>query len=75
MITKRLTAREEKHKGNAYFPECFKEPCYGSGCEREDCTFITQVCEKLAYYEDKYPITEMPDADKMPSEQSKGENK
>ena len=75
MITKRLTARDEKHKGNAYFPECFKEPCDGSGCKKENCPFLTQVCEKLAYYEDKYPITEMPAVDKMPAEQSKGENK
>ena len=71
----RLTARDKSHKGNAYFPECFKEPCCGMGCEKEDCTFLTQVCEKLAYYEDKYPFTVLPEADKIPLEQGEGEDK
>lgn len=47
----RLTARD--NEGHAYFPQCFEEPCLGSGCEREQCDFLTQVCERLAQYEEK----------------------
>ena len=46
----RLTARNRK--GFAYFPQCFEEPCCGSGCQIEPCGFIWRVCEKLAQYED-----------------------
>ncbi len=46
----RLTARSEE--GHAYFPQCFKEPCLGCGCQQENCDFIRQVCEKLAQYEE-----------------------
>lgn len=49
----RLTARDDKH-GIAYFPQCFKEPCWGCGCEVENCNFLMMVCEKLAAYEEKY---------------------
>lgn len=47
----RLTARSEE--GYAYFPQCFEEPCLGCGCEKENCEFINQVCERLAEYEEK----------------------
>lgn len=47
---RRLTARNRK--GYAYFPQCFEEPCCGFGCQIEPCEFISQVCEKLAQYED-----------------------
>ena len=47
----RLTARNKD--GTAYFPECFKEPCYGFGCQKEEaCKFMEAVCEKLAVFED-----------------------
>ena len=45
----RLTKRGN---GHAYYPRCFKEPCYGSGCKIKDCPFETKVCECLAAYED-----------------------
>ena len=59
----RLTKRGN---GHAYYPRCFKEPCYGSGCKIKDCPFETAVCERLAAYEDmgltpeeiKAPFTE-----------------
>ena len=45
----RLTQIEN---GMAYFPECFKEPCCGVGCAKENCDFINKkVCEALAAYE------------------------
>lgn len=47
----RLTARNKD--GTAYFPECFKEPCSGFGCQKEEaCKFMEDVCEKLAEFED-----------------------
>ncbi len=45
----RLTKRGN---GHAYYPRCFKEPCYGSGCKIKDCPFETEVCERLTAYED-----------------------
>lgn len=45
----RLTKRGN---GHAYYPRCFKEPCYGSGCKIKDCPFETEVCECLTAYED-----------------------
>ena len=59
----RLTKWEN---GHAYYPRCFKDPCYGYGCKINDCPFETAVCERLAYYEDigltpeeiKAPLTE-----------------
>lgn len=46
----RLTARTTK--GHAYYPECFKAPCNGSGCQKELCEFSIEICNKLADYED-----------------------
>ena len=62
----RLTEWNESSYKHAYYPRCFKEPCYGSGCKIEDCPFETAVCERLAAYEDigltpeeiKAPFTE-----------------
>lgn len=46
----RLTARNEN--GNAYYPECYKAPCYGYGCEDGGCDLEIRACNKLADYED-----------------------
>lgn len=62
----RLTERNKSSHKHAYYPRCFKEPCYGSGCKIKDCPFETAVCERLAAYEDigltpeeiKAPLTE-----------------
>lgn len=62
----RLTEWNKSSHKHAYYPRCFKEPCYGSGCKIEDCPFETAVCERLAAYEDigltpeeiKAPFTE-----------------
>ena len=62
----RLTEWNESSHKHAYYPRCFKEPCYGSGCKIKDCPFETAVCERLASYEDtgltpeeiKAPFTE-----------------
>ena len=48
----RLTEWNEASHKNAYYPRCFKEPCYGEGCKIKDCPFETAVCERLAAYED-----------------------
>ena len=48
----RLTEWNESSHKNAYYPRCFKEPCYGGGCKINDCPFETAVCERLAAYED-----------------------
>lgn len=48
----RLTEWNGGQTRHAYYPRCFKEPCYGSGCKIKDCTFETAVCERLAAYED-----------------------
>lgn len=45
----RLTAC---NNGHAYFPECFKKPCNGCGCAKENCDFLESVCRRLAEYED-----------------------
>lgn len=45
----RLTAW---NNGYAYFPECFKDPCNGCGCAKENCDFLESVCRRLAEYED-----------------------
>lgn len=47
----RLTQRNDR--GLPYFPRCFREPCNGTGCAYDDCLFITEVCQKLADYEDE----------------------
>ena len=62
----RLTKWNESSYKHAYYPRCFKEPCYGRGCKIKDCPFETAVCERLAAYEDtgltpeeiKAPFTE-----------------
>lgn len=48
----RLTEWYESSHKHAYYPRCFEGPCYGSGCEINDCPFETAVCERLAAYED-----------------------
>lgn len=48
----RLTKWNELSHKHAYYPRCFEEPCYGSGCKIKDCPFETAVCERLAAYED-----------------------
>ena len=48
----RLTEWNGGQTRHAYYPRCFKEPCYGSGCKINDCPFETAVCERLAAYED-----------------------
>ena len=48
----RLTKWNGSSNQHAYYPRCFKEPCYGSGCKIKDCPFETAVCERLAAYED-----------------------
>mgnify|MGYP006966647414 CR=1 FL=1 len=62
----RLTKWNESSYKHAYYPRCFKEPCYGGGCKIKDCPFEIAVCERLAAYEDigltpeeiKAPFTE-----------------
>ena len=62
----RLTEWNKSSHKHAYYPRCFKEPCYGSGCKIEDCPFEIAACERLADYEDtgltpeeiKAPFTE-----------------
>ena len=46
----RLTSRDEH--GHAYFPQCFEDPCNGSGCQRDFCDFLMEVCERLARHEE-----------------------
>ena len=48
----RLTEWNGEQTRHAYYPRCFKEPCYGNGCKIKDCPFETAVCERLAAYED-----------------------
>lgn len=48
----RLTEWNGGQTRHAYYPRCFEEPCYGSGCKIKDCPFETAVCERLAAYED-----------------------
>ena len=46
----RLT--EISEAGNAYYPKCFEEPCCGMGeCLDDKCSLISDVCKKLAEYE------------------------
>ena len=38
--------------GNAYYPKCFKEPCFGMGeCLDDKCSLMLDACKKLAEYE------------------------
>lgn len=48
----RLTEWNDEQTRHAYYPRCFEEPCYGSGCKINDCPFETAVCDRLAAYED-----------------------
>lgn len=48
----RLTKWNESSYKHAYYPRCFKEPCYGGGRKIKDCPFEIAVCERLAAYED-----------------------
>ncbi len=48
----RLTEWNDEQTRHAYYPRCFEEPCYGSGCKINDCPFETAVCDRLASYED-----------------------
>ena len=48
----RLTEWNGEQTRHAYYPRCFEEPCYGSGCKINDCPFETAVCDRLASYED-----------------------
>lgn len=48
----RLTEWNESSYKHAYYPRCFKEPCYGGGCKIKDCPLEIAVCERLAAYED-----------------------
>jgi hypothetical protein len=48
----RLTEWNGEQTRHAYYPRCFEEPCYGSGCKIKDCPFETAVCDRLAAYED-----------------------
>ena len=65
-VMERLTEWNGEQPRHAYYPRCFKAPCYGDGCKIKDCPFETAVCERLAAYEDtgltpeeiKAPFTE-----------------
>lgn len=48
----RLTEWNDEQTCHAYYPRCFKDPCYGSGCKIENCPFEAAVCDRLAAYED-----------------------
>ena len=48
----RLTEWNDEQTRHAYYPRCFKDPCYGNGCKINDCPFETAVCDRLASYED-----------------------
>ena len=62
----RLTEWNGEQPRHAYYPSCFKAPCYGDGCKINDCLFETAACDRLAAYEDigltpeeiKAPFTE-----------------
>ena len=62
----RLTEWNGGKTRHAYYPRCFKEPCYGSGCNIKDCPLEIALCDRLAAYEDtgltpeeiKAPFTE-----------------
>ena len=48
----RLTEWNGGQTRHAYYPRCFKEPCYGGGCKIKDCAFEAEACDRLAAYED-----------------------
>ena len=47
-----MTEWNDEQTRHAYYPRCFEEPCYGSGCKIKDCQFETAACDRLAAYED-----------------------
>lgn len=48
----RLTEWNDEQTRHAYYPRCFKDPCYGNGCKIDGCQFEAAVCDRLAAYED-----------------------
>lgn len=48
----RLTEWNDEQTRHAYYPRCFKDPCYGNGCKIDGCPFEAAVCDRLAAYED-----------------------
>ena len=48
----RLTEWNGGQTRHAYYPRCFKEPCYGNGCKIKGCPFEESVRDRLAAYED-----------------------
>ena len=48
----RLTEWNDEQTRHAYYPRCFKDPCYGNGCKIDACPFEAAVCDRLAAYED-----------------------
>lgn len=48
----RLSEWNGEQTRHAYYPRCFEEPCYGSGCKIKDCPFEAAVSDRLAAYED-----------------------
>ena len=48
----RLTKWNDEQTRHAYYPRCFKGPCYGNGCKIDGCPFEAAVCDRLAAYED-----------------------
>lgn len=61
----RLTEWNGGQTRHAYYPRCFKDPCYGNGCKIKDCPFETAVCDRLAAYEDTGLYPESADALKL----------
>ena len=61
-----MTEWNDEQPRHDYYPRRFEEPCYGGGCKIKDCPFETEVCDRLAAYEDtgltqeeiKAPFTE-----------------
>lgn len=57
----RLTEWSELSHKHAYYPRCFEDPCYGSGCKIKDCPFEAAVCDRLAVFEDIAELCGGPD--------------
>ena len=54
----RLTEWNGGKARHAYYPRCFKYPCYGNGCKIKDCPLEIAVCDRLAAYDDTGMTTE-----------------
>ena len=54
----RLTEWNGGQTRHAYYPRCFKDPCYGNGCKIKDCPLEIAVCDRLAAYDDTGMTTE-----------------